>query len=891
MALSGRFKTVRSHGSRYPFEGARSDCIDGKQGESCRPSVRGSSTPSTNESDGRIQDLYADMADRCLGSLPSQIERNTIRGKSMRRSHFQREQLNPNGQMDPAVAVAPAVQDHYDSNASRRTSLQSSQCSSAPYDAPQEPHGSFRPDDCDSLMSSQPGVGLAGPPQEVAHKPARGTEAALGVGRCSVPEQGLSCTLLATRFYHLLDELRSDYDRNASELRTARCELEALRRQFLRPEFDAATAPHARCRSPSWPSMPRQALEVVDVTPSEEMLQRWPRQMPDMRPGRSSSGFPMSSRSRSQRTADFARQALPPISAPLAAIDGKVLAVAAVDTPAPQLVPSAEARNDDPDLNSAPCLGSGLAASARGGSEQGCCVNALECESSKEERNTSVQLHGEELACEQPIVRKGWQKATHKMAQATDAAVESVKQTEFFKIMTNRCSVSLDLGSQSSFECQKGRTLDEKVATRQITDPPAFCHDPRFHIRRIVKSAPFEFFFFMAIISNGAVIGYEVEMNATRRKGYDDIHLRRTHIVFSALFLLELIMRIAADGLRFFTNDDWRWNLFDLVLVSHSCVDFVMEYVYEEEDVLGGGALSRQRSLRVLRIVRNFRIVRMLRIFQELRLMLFAILGCFKALIWLIFLLVLLLYFFAVFFTQGATDYEDQHPDEEFGKLDEHYGSLFLSMFSLYKGMTGGVNWGELVTPLAELHWFYVLLILGFISFAIFAVLNVVTSVFVDSALVQSQEEMEARHREAKKVEAYELRRLECMFTQIDTDASGYITIAEFTEGLCDAHVQTCFRMLGIHADEAEQLFLLLDVDEVGEVAIEDFVKGCRRLKGEAKSLDIGCLMLGQRRIMAKISSLTDSIMEQFLLITGPRSSSASAVWSLPPPIDAAQRE
>merc|ERR1712194_336505 len=45
-------------------------------------------------------------------------------------------------------------------------------------------------------------------------------------------------------------------------------------------------------------------------------------------------------------------------------------------------------------------------------------------------------------------------------------------------------------------------------------------------------------------------------------------------------------------------------------------------------------------------------------------------------------------------------------------------------------------------------------------------------------------------------------------------------------------------------------LFRLLDADGNGEVDIEEFCEGCLRLKGDAKSFDIHCLMYENQRML-----------------------------------------
>jgi len=51
------------------------------------------------------------------------------------------------------------------------------------------------------------------------------------------------------------------------------------------------------------------------------------------------------------------------------------------------------------------------------------------------------------------------------------------------------------------------------------------------------------------------------------------------------------------------------------------------------------------------------------------------------------------------------------------------------------------------------------------------------------------------------------------------------------------------FASLQIDVGEAKSLYQLLDTDEDGSIAIEEFVLGCMRLKGMAKAVDIAMIM------------------------------------------------
>merc|ERR1719162_984461 len=72
-----------------------------------------------------------------------------------------------------------------------------------------------------------------------------------------------------------------------------------------------------------------------------------------------------------------------------------------------------------------------------------------------------------------------------------------------------------------------------------------------------------------------------------------------------------------------------------------------------------------------------------------------------------------------------------------------YFGHVADSTISLFMAMTGGEDWGYILHALAPLPYEYTLLFLFFISFAVLALLNLVTAVFINSAMHQSQNDRE----------------------------------------------------------------------------------------------------------------------------------------------------
>lgn len=218
--------------------------------------------------------------------------------------------------------------------------------------------------------------------------------------------------------------------------------------------------------------------------------------------------------------------------------------------------------------------------------------------------------------------------------------------------------------------------------------------------------------------------------------------------------------------------------------------------------------------------------------------------GAVKPLLWSVVLLVAFLLIFAVFIVDGTIAYLAQKGSAAPGveTLTSFFPSLPQAAMSLYQSMSGGVDWGEVWEALACMDPVYRVSFISFVTFAILALLNVVTAVFVETAVQRSMSDREMRVQKDMDNKVEFAQSMQRVFEELDTNGSGAITLEEFEKQMEDENVLTFMSTLELDVDHVWMLLCLLDRDQNGEVDLEEFITGCISLKGGAKSLDMAIL-------------------------------------------------
>lgn len=330
------------------------------------------------------------------------------------------------------------------------------------------------------------------------------------------------------------------------------------------------------------------------------------------------------------------------------------------------------------------------------------------------------------------------------------------------------------------------------------------------------------------------------------------------------------------------------WNYLDLLIVLVSWTDLVqgLTCASSEDACLGEENLSHFRILRIARTVRLLRLIRLMRFFRSLRILIYSIACTMRSLMWTLLLLLTIIYVFAIFFTQAvsgyleAEDVQDTSNPDTLEELRLYYGNLGKSIFTLFMTISGGVDWHQVCYPLSEVHWLNTVLFIVFVAFVVFAVLNVVTGVFCQTAIESAAHDQDMVTQQLLANKENYVKDLTALFKEIGHGHSKTptLTFEEFETRFDDEKVQNYFEMLELQPENAMALFKLLDSDGSRVVQIDDFVDGCMRLKGHAKSIDVASVRYEQRRMIRKLNNLQLYVEQKLSGLRQSRVSSLSAV-------------
>jgi len=395
------------------------------------------------------------------------------------------------------------------------------------------------------------------------------------------------------------------------------------------------------------------------------------------------------------------------------------------------------------------------------------------------------------------------------------------------------------------------RDLYQAVATEETTKDLMMDDGP-------LRDTPLDVATFLMLIVNAVADAIEVDYQARQKDDHFSTWYKCIQFILCIGFVWELVRRVRLKGRQFFTTKFF-WHYFQIILVIAQTAEMTLML---GEWWLGFpyakiGLRAYFRLISMIRILRVFNILDHLDYTTELHLLLASMHGSLWSLCWSALFMLIPMFVFGMVLTQVVAEFRINSGIEEnkITELMHYFGSLDRSMLSLFWSISGGLSWSEAMIPLKHYNFVWpTILFVFYVASMVFAVLNVLTGVFVNSATSAATSEKERRI----------LNTLQKIFKDADDDESGNLTYAEFTSLMKHKDIGVCLQSLDIRPAQANHLFELIDADQSGVVEIEEFLHGCDRLQGSLKAIDFATFSVEDHAWKAEVQEFMKRIEGHF---------------------------
>lgn len=324
---------------------------------------------------------------------------------------------------------------------------------------------------------------------------------------------------------------------------------------------------------------------------------------------------------------------------------------------------------------------------------------------------------------------------------------------------------------------------------------------------------------------------------------------------FNAAFCLELIGRIGADGCQVLRQ---KTVAFDALIVVTSGVDYILKYGLKASSV----NINFLRMARLVKLIRLFSAFKAAPIFSELRILIKTLVGSMRALIWSCVLLFFILLFSAIVLTQMVSGMLDdtQHDPELRVWAYEHYGTGSRSFYTLFEATLSG-GWPKYARPLIEdVSAWYVIFWLLYVPVVWFAVMRVITAIFLQKTMKMATQDDELMLNEKlTRGRNVHVDKIQTFLTENDADGNRKMNHEELEELLEHPNLQNWLELIDLEGHDVLGLYEVLK-DETGEVSHEDLVGGILRLAGGMRAVDLVVIMHGQRQISLEVNRIVRAL-------------------------------
>eukprot|EP00929_Paragymnodinium_shiwhaense_P028945 TRINITY_DN16699_c0_g1_i5.p1 TRINITY_DN16699_c0_g1~~TRINITY_DN16699_c0_g1_i5.p1 ORF type:complete len:915 (+),score=207.49 TRINITY_DN16699_c0_g1_i5:76-2820(+) len=396
---------------------------------------------------------------------------------------------------------------------------------------------------------------------------------------------------------------------------------------------------------------------------------------------------------------------------------------------------------------------------------------------------------------------------------------------------------------------------------------------PPGSLQAIVSGPIFDAVCATVIVANAITMAVSTQRSLTYAINYpgkveEELDIfRMLTTCFCVFYMIELLLKLIAFRLEFFTNKDKVWNIFDFVLVLSGIWDLVWEYVDLGLNAEGAG-MTFMRILRLGKMMKMLRVVRVMKVMRPLRMMLASILGSISTLMWSLLMMALIMYMFGLCFMHGCASYLSDKggvvDDEVLEGIVKYWSSVHQSTITLFMAVTGGSDWEPLAEPLKAVGEIYYSLFLAYIAFFMIAVLNVLTGIFVDTAMKVGESDNNAVMQEIEQTAQDQIADLRELLEQADRKGTGMLQWQSIEANFKTKAVKAFLKALQMDKGDLRRVYGLLEAGcGVEKVSIDDYLSACCHFVEDPEHITLLMLMHGQSRLSTSVSQLLTSTSDR----------------------------
>jgi hypothetical protein len=223
----------------------------------------------------------------------------------------------------------------------------------------------------------------------------------------------------------------------------------------------------------------------------------------------------------------------------------------------------------------------------------------------------------------------------------------------------------------------------------------------------------------------------------------------------------------------------------------------------------------------------------------------------------------------------------------EFFDVDEYFGKVWRSFFSLFQLCTLDKCMTSIVRPVSAVYGVTLVYFLFIICACTLGLLNVMTAIVCRDALIT------AKDNEMKQKQKEELERkkniilLRQVLACVDVDRDGNLSSKELALLLKSGNATSVqgyslfqiLKNLDVLVDDVLNLYRLVDKESVGSVKTEDLVKAIVKFRGESRSQDVVKLVVQVQGLVFKCGHIDGKLDALFQRVDQLRTTYTNSVY------------